>query len=59
MGDTEREREVETQTEGRAGSSQGAQCGIPSLDPGDHAPEPKADPQPLTHSNVPVLGFQN
>ena len=48
MRDTE--REVETNTEGEAGSSQGAQYGTRSQ---DHA----LDPQPLSHPGIPSLVF--
>ena len=34
MRDTEREREAETQAEGKAGSLRGAQCETRSQDPG-------------------------
>ena len=49
MNDTERQ----TQTEGEAGSPQGAGCGIQSPDPGS-CPEPKGDAQPLSHPGVPA-----
>ena len=47
----ETKREVETQAEGEAGSSQGAQVG---LDPqtGSH-PKLKADVQPVSHPGIP------
>ena len=51
-----REREVETQAVGEAGSLQGAQCGIRSWIPGS-CPEPKADIQPLSHTGVSRLHF--
>ena len=56
MRDTE--REAETQAEGEAGSSQGAQCGTRSPDPGS-CPESKADAQPLSHPGVPHFHFRS
>ena len=51
------QREAETQTEGEAGSSQGAQCGTRSLDPGSR-PELKGGAKPLSHPGCPgLLGF--
>ena len=47
-----REREAEIQTEGEAGSPQGAQCGTRSRILG-LGPGPKADAQPLSHPGVP------
>ena len=54
MRDTQRVAE----TEGEAGSSQGAQCGTRSPDRGSH-PEPKADAQPLNYSGIPKNKFKN
>ena len=52
MKDTQRKRGTETQAEGEAGSSQGAQCGTQSWIPGSW-PELKTDAQPLSHPGVP------
>ena len=46
------ERETETQAEGEAGSSQGAQCRTRSRTPGSR-PELKADVQLLSHPGTP------
>ena len=54
MRDTQREAE----TEGEAGSSQGAQCGTRSPDLGI-CPESKADAQPLSHPGVPDIFFHS
>ena len=50
MRDTE--RKAETQSEGEAGSLQGARWDTQSADLGS-GPEPKADPQPLNHPGIP------
>ena len=52
MRDTE--REAETQTEGEAGSLQGARCGTRSQDLGSH-PGLTADAQPLSHPGIPEM----
>ena len=49
-----RDTEAETEAEGEAGSSQGAQCRTGSQTPGSHS-ELKADAQPLSRSGVPIL----
>ena len=55
MKDTE--RKTETQAEGgEAGFMQGAWWGTQSQDPGSQ-PEPKADPQPLSHPGIPQKDF--
>ena len=54
MRDTERDREAETQTEGEAGSLQGARCVTRSQILGSH-PGPEADAQPLSHPGVPGM----
>ena len=52
MRDTEREREAETQTEGEAGSMQGARrVGLDPETPGS-CPGPKAGTKSLSHSGV-------
>ena len=48
INERQREREAETQEEGEAGSSQGAQCGTQSQIPGSGL-EPEAAAQPLSH----------
>ena len=48
------EKEAETQAEGEAGSSEGAQCGTQSQDPGI---TPKADAPPLSHPGAPPPTF--
>ena len=61
MRDTEREREAETQSEGEAGSMQGARCwtrsrdSIPGLNPRTPGsrPGPKAGTKPLSHPGIP------
>ena len=51
MRDTE--REAETQAEGKAGSTQGAQWGEPDPRTPGSCPELKADSQLLSHPGVP------
>ena len=51
MRDTHTEREVETQAEGEAGSTQEARHRTRSQIPGSWL-EPKADAQPLSHPGV-------
>ena len=46
------ETEAETQVEGEAGSSPGAQCGTRAMNP-ESCPEPKVDAQPLSHPGIP------
>ena len=53
---TDTQREADTQAEGEAGPSQGAQCGTQSQIPGSQ-PEPKAGAQSLSHPGVPVGKF--
>ena len=50
------EREAETQGEGEADSSQGAQYGTQSPDQGSQ-PEPKADAQPLSYPGIPMVNY--
>ena len=50
------QREAETQAEGEAGSSQGAQCRTRSQILGSD-PEPKAEAQLLSHPGIPVWVF--
>ena len=52
----ETEREVETQAEVEAGSSEGAQCGLDPRTPGS-CPEPKAGAQLLSHPGIPQINF--
>ena len=50
----ETHRETETQAEGEAGSPQEAWCGTWSWISGS-CPEPKADPELLSHAGIPVI----
>ena len=47
-----RDRDAEKQTEGEAGSMQGAECGTRSWDS-----SPKAGAKPLSHPGIPKLIF--
>ena len=56
MRDRERERAVETQAEGEAGSMQGAQCGTRSQ-VSRITPWAEGHAKPLSHWGCPVLWF--
>ena len=51
-----RDRERGRDTEGKAGSPQGADCGLDPGNPGSR-PEPKADAQPLNYPGIPPSKF--
>ena len=56
MRETEREREAETQAEGKQAPRKEPDAGLDPRTPGSH-PEPKADAQPLSPPGVPPSPF--